>query len=939
MGTTFTSAANAGVQYALAPAAGNNAILLDATAPTATVALATPAAFNNLSLVGSSGNGTGVVTLIANFTNGTSQAIGTVGALDWFNNNPIAVNAQGRVDAAGYNNVGAGNPRIYELDLALPASATTTPIQSITMQWVGAAGNTHTALFGLSGGTGTIAAQDFSANPVSVTANSTLQLAAPVVNFGALSIGSNTLTVNGTVPGVSATPNFPSVTLTGNPTFSNDQTAFLPLGSISDGGTARTITKTGIGTLSLGTANNLVANTTFAVNGGTLLSTNAGSMGPSAIVNMGGGTFSLGVSQTIASLAANAGTAGAVRFNGNTLTLNGSNNTTFGGNLADGTAAGALIRAGTGTTTFVTPTTFASYNGSFTVSSGKVVATGPGALGNQTMTLTGGTLALAGIPAGTIGGFGGTGIGYTLNNNGTAPPTINNNVLALTTNVGNIANSVWRNAPVDITQNFNVSWTWQTTGGTGGAPADGFTFAVQNAGLNALGGAGGSLGISGPNIANSAGIGTSIFAGNGAGGRGFRPYVNGAAQGNYITPGNVNLITPNGQTGNPINYSLAYDATAQTVTVTLTDTTANTTFSTPIPLGATLQSIIGSPTAFLGFTGATGGNFATQNISNFNTSFPQAAQLTYTNNIVVPSGSPTIAVPVAAGASTINVGTLTMAGGTTLNIAPDTGSTANLNYGVTFGGTTLNGPATFNVANNGTGTGTLAFGVVGGAGSLTKAGAGTLLLSQPSTYSGGTTITAGTVRVTNTTGSATGTGAVAVNGGVLTGNGSVGGATAINSGGTVSPGVVVGQIGFGGGGSLNGGGHYLFEFNSTTPNPGTTNDFINGTGALAIGATAVSQFIIDIFGANPSGPGATGTVNYTIATFSGGITGFDPNAFAFSPTGWFVGTPTISQNGNNLILTFQPVPEPVHLLALCAGAATAAGWWRRRRAATVARTV
>jgi hypothetical protein len=101
---------------------------------------------------------------------------------------------------------------------------------------------------------------------------------------------------------------------------------------------------------------------------------------------------------------------------------------------------------------------------------------------------------------------------------------------------------------------------------------------------------------------------------------------------------------------------------------------------------------------------------------------------------------------------------------------------------------------------------------------------------------------------------------------------------------------------------------------------------------LAIGASAASQFVIDIFGVNPSAP-AGGNVNYTIATFPGGITGFDPNAFAFTPTGWFVGTPVISQNGNNLILSFQPIPEPVHLLALCAGAAAAGAWWRRRRVA------
>ena len=78
-------------------------------------------------------------------------------------------------------------------------------------------------------------------------------------------------------------------------------------------------------------------------------------------------------------------------------------------------------------------------------------------------------------------------------------------------------------------------------------------------------------------------------------------------------------------------------------------------------------------------------------------------------------------------------------------------------------------------------------GIISGAGALDKAGGftvgpGTLTLTNPNTYGGGTTITAGRLLANNISGSATGTGAVTVsNGAILGGTGTITGPVTVNS--------------------------------------------------------------------------------------------------------------------------------------------------------------
>lgn len=195
---------------------------------------------------------------------------------------------------------------------------------------------------------------------------------------------------------------------------------------------------------------------------------------------------------------------------------------------------------------------------------------------------------------------------------------------------------------------------------------------------------------------------------------------------------------------------------------------------------------------------------------------------------------------------------------------------------------------------DGTGDITLSGTISGSGTGLVKEDAGTLRLTGANTFTGGTSVNVGTLLVNNTTGSATGTGAVDVSAvGAFGGTGSVSGAVTLNNAsirpgdggiGTLSTGTV----------TWNGGvNSWLFDL---SPTPGTsdllsiTGDFTKGTGSL---------FSFDF-----QGGGAVGV--YTLATWTGS-TSFTGTDFSYAN---LAGTNTAAFNIVGSQLQLSVIPEP-----------------------------
>jgi autotransporter-associated beta strand protein len=196
------------------------------------------------------------------------------------------------------------------------------------------------------------------------------------------------------------------------------------------------------------------------------------------------------------------------------------------------------------------------------------------------------------------------------------------------------------------------------------------------------------------------------------------------------------------------------------------------------------------------------------------------------------------------------------------------------------GGTTING-GTLQVGNGGTtgalsgniaNSATLAFnrsdsstfgGAISGAGAVVKTGLGTLSLTTANTYTGGTTVSNGTLLVNNTTGSGTGTGTVSVqSGAVLGGTGAISGVVTISSGGHVAPGASIESLDAG---FLTLSAGSILDFELDTVAGVDKSDLVN--------VTATNGLTINGGMLNLTNAGAMTTGTYTLIDYAGSLNG------------------------------------------------------------------
>lgn len=322
-------------------------------------------------------------------------------------------------------------------------------------------------------------------------------------------------------------------------------------------------------------------------------------------------------------------------------------------------------------------------------------------------------------------------------------------------------------------------------------------------------------------------------------------------------------------------------------------------------LSSVPNAILGIGTGGISAENATGANTITASLLlNFDQSITQSTggTLNVTGPVILGPGS---------GTTTLTIGSTSNNG--TINFSPSSVAIGNTihfvtNVDVTLPAITLS-PAPPFVAG------------------ITKSGAGTLTLTAGGNYNGTTTLTAGTLLITNPSGSsATGSGAVIVNNsGTLAGNGYIdAGSNTITISGTLSPGPV-----------------------AAVGNPGTINlASTAGTGALTLSSNSTILFDItntatkDLIALTNTGVVLSGgalaltlgpsfdyTQQYAIFTGVQGLSGGFGNVTGFDSANW---APVFTLNGSEYDLTFVPVPEPSTWVGAVLGVA-AIGFTQRRR--------
>lgn len=738
--------------------------------------------------------------------------------------------------------------------------------------------------------------------------NSTLNYT--VSNGGALSFGTLTAATLGGLSGdkalalTNATLTSVALTVGGN----NADTTYT--GALSGGGS---LFKTGTGALTLNNSSNYSGGTTLS--SGTLNINNA--------TAIGSGNLTVNAAATFDNASANAITltnSNSLVLTGNssgtnsTVTFGGTKDLTFRGGLTLNNAAKTLVVSGS-TLTF-TGGIAADNSGARNLSktgSGTLVLNGAAGTYTGTTAIIAGSL---GIGNNTALGSGGLELGGTNGNT----PTIYASGAAriITNNVTLLATSVNGNPTIAGSNDVTINGTLTNSGANR-------TLTINNSGMTSFGsnvylseitGTGRTLNINGSGKALITG---AISNANGSGTAGSLTYSGTGKltlSGSNSFSGALTISSGVVQLGNNTTIGDAGNANismAANTTLAFNRSDATPTFSNAINLTGT-----NSGQANAGFFNVATNTVATLNgaittsgeefwKSGAGTLIVNRAANSFNTSVVIQAGV-LEADSLSNGNSNSSLGKggifIGQGGSGTLRYSGGTATTDRIGS-FALQGATLNGVDVSNGATNLTVSSVI--GEAGGSRALTKLGAGTLILTNNNTYTGGTFISAGTLLVNNTTGSGTGSGALTVgNSGTLGGTGAI---NAGNNGITINGLVSSGSA-------------------SSAGNTGTIT-LHGGTGALTLGSTSLLLFDIlsssnstnkDLValtssslslqgGALQLNLGGTFTYANTYTLFSGvsSETGSFGTVTGYDTTNYMA---VFALNGTNYDISFTPVPEP-----------------------------
>jgi fibronectin-binding autotransporter adhesin len=271
-------------------------------------------------------------------------------------------------------------------------------------------------------------------------------------------------------------------------------------------------------------------------------------------------------------------------------------------------------------------------------------------------------------------------------------------------------------------------------------------------------------------------------------------------------------------------------------------------------------------------TGGTSGSIAGNVVDNASLIFDRSDTLTFAGVI-----SGTGAVSQIGTGTTILTGNDTYTGATTI-------SAGRLQIGAGGASGSIVGPVTDNAALVFNRSDALGYGgVISGTGTLAQSGAGILTLTGANTYTGATSVNAGTLRVNGSIASPLTT---VFNGATLGGSGTVGGAVTIQSGGHLAPGNSPGTLTITGDLLLSSGSLLDYELGQANVAGGALNDLTSVGGNLTLDGT----LNVAVSAGGSFGPGVYRLINYTGALTNNTLdfgtvpAGFTPNVNLFVQT-------------------------------------------------------